>query len=738
MSRKIAFLLLVCCCCLGAYAAREIPAFPGAEGFGRYTTGGRGGKVYVVNTLEDNNSGDATTRQGSLRWCLNQSGARTILFNVSGTIHLKSSLSISNGNVTIAGQSAPGEGICVADYPFTINANNVIIRYMRFRLGNKNVAHHEGDGLGGMDLRNLIVDHCSVSWSIDECLSIYGSRNTTVQWCISSQSLNNAGHSKGSHGYGGNWGGSGASFHHNLMAHHNSRTPRLGPRQGTQTDERMDMRNNVIYNWAGNGCYGGEGMNVNIVNNYYKPGPATLKRSSTMQQRIAGIGIRTTSYCQNSDGSWNGWYPMWHVWGTFFVQGNYNSKHSVVNSDNWTYGIYNQIDKNGNDGTFNESVNQQMKLKEAIAFPYTTTHTAQQAYEKVLEYAGACLHRDEVDALMVYDTRNGVASYDGKNGSTMPGLIDSQDDIKPADAPADWSPWPDLAQTTPWTDSDRDGMPDDYETAHGLNAQDASDGNAVNAEGYTQLEVYLNSLVAHITEAQYEGGTVMGIIPDTTTYEPVRKDVTFTWKMGSASCSSAAVSSPEGMVSKTVSSQKGFSLSTSTYSSVAFTKFQPSSEASAASENACVVFAITPKDGESFKPGTLSFDAVRCGTNGGSIDVFWENSDGEKTEITSAFKPDRNNNYSACTYDFSQDNFPATTGEGKLKFYIYNLSTSKQIGLANVTLTGQIDTLSQVPNALETPCQNAQDEYYYDLMGRRCLQPSSGLYIYQGKKILIP
>ena len=486
--------------CLPSAGQEKTPAFPGAEGFGRYVTGGRGGKVYHVTNLND--SGD-----GSLRWALSQNGAKTIVFDVSGTIHLSSTLNINKGNVTIAGQTAPGDGICVADYPVQIRANNVIVRYMRFRLGNKNVTVNGADGwdgFGGFDQSDIIVDHCSVSWSIDECLSIYGNKNTTVQWCLVAQSLQDAGHSKGSHGYGGNCGGSGASFHHNLLAHHESRVPRLGPRYTTQLDERMDMRNNVFYNYCGNGCYGGEAMNVNIVNNYYKPGPGTAQISTTKQQRIACPGIRTESYIAN----YPDYAPTLHIWGKFFVEGNVNSKFNVVTNDNWQYGIYNQINADNNDGLYNEEVKDSIRLSAPIDYILTTTHSAEQAYEKVLTYAGASLHRDTFDDLMVSDTRNGAASYTGKGNHK--GIIDSQEDNRPEDAGDDWSAWPALNSDTPPTDTDGDGMPDEWETANGLNPSDSSDGVVFDSDGYTNLERYLNSLVTSITEAQYEGGTQSG------------------------------------------------------------------------------------------------------------------------------------------------------------------------------------------------------------------------------------
>ena len=475
----------------------KTPAFPGAEGFGRYVTGGRGGKVYRVTNLNDSGT-------GSLRWALSQSGAKTIVFGVSGTIHLNSKLSIP-GNTTIAGQSAPGDGICIADYPVDITGNNVIVRYMRFRLGNKYVTKDGADGwdgFGGFDHQDWIIDHCSVSWSIDECLSVLGNRNTTVQWCLVAQSLVNSGHTKGSHGYGGNWGGSGASFHHNLIAHHTSRTPRLGPRPTTQLDERMDMRNNVIYNYGKNGCYGGEAMNVNIVNNYYKPGPGSS--TDNYGKRIAGIGIRTNSYIE----TYPAYAPAHHIWGKFFVEGNVNSKFADVTADNWTYGIYNQITNSDNDNLYTQTTRDTIKLYEPIPFIATTTHTAQKAYEKVLQYAGASLHRDSFDELMISDTQNGTATYTG-NGLGK-GFVNSQDDNKPANAPADWSAWPTLVQNGTIIDEDGDGIDDEWELANGMSPTNPNDANELTDEGYTKLEVYLNSLVNDITINQNADGEIMG------------------------------------------------------------------------------------------------------------------------------------------------------------------------------------------------------------------------------------
>ena len=486
--RRILLSLLTIIISIAVNAQFEsVPAFPGAEGHGRFTTGGRGGQVYHVTRLTDDG------QPGSFRHACNQSGKRTIVFDVSGTIYLTSELRLKNGNVSILGQTAPGDGVCIADYPFSIAGSNVIIRYMRFRLGNRNVAYHEGDGLGGMDQQNIVIDHCSVSWSVDECLSVYGSKNISVQWCYVDQSMVASGHSKGNHGYGGNWGGSGASYHHNLLAHHTSRTPRLGPRPSTQTDERMDLRNNVIYNWGGEGCYGGEGMKVNIVNNYYKPGPGTP--SGTKGMRIAAVGIRTSEYTHHDTDKPNDWDKMWHVWGKYYVNGNVNTKYSDVTSDNWTYGMYNQINDSKVDYTYTQETKDTMRIEKPIAYGYITTHTAQTAYEMVTRYAGASLYRDSHDLYITEDVRTGTAKYSGA-GQEGKGFINNQDEA---------GGWPELASTEAPADTDQDGIPDEWEARYGLDPNDTNDGRVCTLDKngyYTNLEVYCNSLVEENIKAQ--------------------------------------------------------------------------------------------------------------------------------------------------------------------------------------------------------------------------------------------
>jgi hypothetical protein len=748
--KRIVSIVVATFLAMSSSVASDLVAFPGAEGFGMYTTGGRGGAVYHVTTLEDG------TGEGTFRWACNKSGARTIVFDVSGTIFLTSELKLSNGNVTIAGQTAPGDGICIADYPFVIAANNVIVRFMRFRLGNRQVANHEGDGLGGMDLKNIIVDHCSVSWSIDECLSVYGSTNLTVQWCLVAQSLVNSGHSKGAHGYGGNWGGSGASYHHNLMAHHTSRVPRLGPRQSTQTDERMDMRNNVFYNWAGNGCYGGEGMNVNIVNNYYKPGPGTETRSTTIQKRIAGIGIRTTEYCNRvvaDDGTvtGNGWLPMWHVWGTFYVNGNYNS--SYPNMDEWSDGIVAQIDNSKCDNTFNSTVEAQMHLSEPIDFYPVTTHTAAMAYDKVLAYAGASLHRDWIDELIVDDTRNKRATYTGSGNAS--GFINSQDDNKPADADDSWSAWPTLATdaTIDITDSDGDGMPDVWEDANGLDKNNKSDGSATASDGYTNLEHYLNDIVSDIMTNGVADGDVESkdsSVTDNTGDINYTNGIagTISWPMTEKTdvVKSATVSNEISGYVTANDFEVGSALTmaataTNVDSDIYEVKFTPTeNNASAPASNNAIIFPIEVASGYYFKPSRVSLVATRFGTDGGKIDISWTNDD-VSTTILEKETPVRNN--ATPPYETYGDTIkvePSING-GNLVVNIYSLGSTKQIGISNVELTGIVvnedDVVTAVDN-IESEKKNnkSNDDTEYILTGQKAQSSSRGLIIKSGKLLL--
>lgn len=463
----------------------RLRAFPGAEGGGMYTTGGRGGKVYHVTNLNDSG-------EGSLRWAISQSGPRTIVFDVAGTIELKSTLTIKNGELTIAGQTAPGGGICLKNYSVQINANNVIIRYMRFRMGDE--TKQENDAIWGRYYSDIILDHCSMSWSTDECSSFYANKNFTMQWCLIGESLRASVHGKGNHGYGAIWGGKNASFHHNLLTCHSSRNPRFDHPQlyeGYLSTHRghVDYRNNVVYNWGDNSSYGGEGGWINMVGNYYKPGPASKQRK---------YFIDANSYYSSGNTQYN--YPR------LYLEGNYHagSYATELNTDNWK-GVY------WHDGT---SVGDYAGAKLSTLQPirkddtepcYTSTHTAQQAYEQVLTYVGASLWRDAVDSRLVGDARSGKATYtSGGNGSTG-GIIDTQSAV---------GGWPQLTATAEEikrasTDTDEDGIPDYYEELLGLDPALASDAAAISLdpEGlYSNLEVYLHYLVKEITAQQVDQG----------------------------------------------------------------------------------------------------------------------------------------------------------------------------------------------------------------------------------------
>ena len=458
----------------------QTPAFPSAEGDGMYTTGGRGGQILYVTKLTDDDS------VGTLRWAINQTGARTILFKVAGLIPLTSELRIKNGNLTIAGQSAPGDGICLKNYPVVLQANNVIIRFMRFRMGDEaaeadklagNTAYgwDGADAIWGRDMTDIILDHCSMSWNIDECSSFYDNKRFTMQWCFMAESMRNSVHSKGAHGYGGIWGGEPATYHHNILAFHDSRNPRFcGSRyNNSPSTELVNFVNNVVYNWGSNSGYAGEGGSYNMINNYYRSGAAT---GSSSKYRI---------FSPNADTGGNA-QPI-GVWGTFYLNGNVMKNYPAVTTNNWL-GF-----QPASLGT--KSITD---LEATVPFtsPFITTQTAENAFSSVTSYAGASLKRDAVDTRIINNILNGTISCTaGSNGSTG-GFIDSQKDV------GGWPVYTFDAAAVP-VDTDGDGMPDSWETAHGLNPTSAADGNTTTLDGkYTNVEVYLNGLVKTVTDVQ--------------------------------------------------------------------------------------------------------------------------------------------------------------------------------------------------------------------------------------------
>ena len=465
-------------------------AFPGAGGGGMWTTGGRGGKVIHVTNLNDSGA-------GSLRAAINEKGARTIVFDVAGIIELQSALKLVNGDVTIAGQTAPGDGICLKNYNFRIHASNVIVRYIRCRMGDEKKTEDDAMNLytGENNLQDVIIDHCSLSWSTDECGTFYGMTNFTLQWCILSESLRNSIHDKGKHGYGGIWGGANATYHHNLLAHHDSRNPRLDHDYVSTLKGPVSLVNNVIYNWGDNSTYGGESANdsndfrkYNLIRNYYKPGPATADG----KVRFIDPWTKPCDNCSNKTGS-NTIVP-----GHFYLLGNVMHGHDNLSGDNWT------------GTTASPEVIAQIKATSTFVYSGSPAkimvHSAEDAFQAVLAHAGTSLKRDSVDERVVRETRDGTYTYTGSNGSTK-GFIDTQSDVGgwPAYAATD-------AEKARIKDTDGDGMPDWFEDEFSLDKASAADGNAKTLDKYgryTNLEMYLHYLVKDTVTAQIQGTTLI-------------------------------------------------------------------------------------------------------------------------------------------------------------------------------------------------------------------------------------
>ena len=512
----------------------QAPAFPGAEGHGRFVTGGRGGKIYHVTNLNDSGT-------GSFREAV-KSGNRIIVFDVAGVIALKSDLKIAD-NITILGQTAPSPGITLRYYTVQPGSNN-IIRFIRIRRGQEKNVNDGADASWQRNKTGIIFDHCSFSWSIDEVASFYDNNNFTMQWCTVAESLTNPGHSKGAHGYGGIWGGKLASFHHNFVAHLMNRGPRFnGARYGwtgytnnkeystykwqnTVQAENVDFRNCVMYNAQGT-CYGGPGGGqINIVNNYYKAGPSHSLRGTTLnglkvdvstgkergsQDRITLVTLSTKD---NSDKNHPELYDMTS---RYYINGNTTetTKGSKTANKDWkgvSYdkgvpilnGEYYSPDAKNFYGdavahtTISGKSCVKIKMDKPAPTGQVTTHSAAEAYEKVLAYVGASLYRDEIDARYMEEAKTGTAKYKGSI-TLSPGIIDKVADVNgyteanfgKGSRPADF-------------DTDKDGIPDEWEIANGLNPNNASDALTYSLDSkryYTNIEVYANSLVEDIMKS---------------------------------------------------------------------------------------------------------------------------------------------------------------------------------------------------------------------------------------------
>ena len=482
----------------------KLLAFPTARGFGKYVTGGRGCKVVEVTNLEDDPKNPS---EGSLRWALTVAGKEnaTIVFRVSGVIKIQPNaqkvrdLRASLKNVTIAGQTAPGEGILIRGGKMNFGgSDNLIIRNLRFRIGDIDEADLakatdsrfiKGAGFGLENAKNVIIDHCCFGWSGEENMTMYDNHFTTVQWCIVHEGLYDAGHQKGARSFANQWGGSPATYHHNLLAHNYNRSSRLNGASSTTEDRNVFMEyfNNVNYNWGKkNSCYGGENEagtysshECNFVGNYYKPGPSTPSGSYFMELSAARSG-------KTLNPNPSRWYFADNV-----MEGS-----SSATSDNWS-AVHN-----------NTSYSVAGMKSETLVYPSsevtrldkckfddydlyrTPTESAEEAYEHVLDRAGT-INRDQTELRIVNEVRNKQAQYKGTTLNKA-GFIDSPDDAEG---------WPTYAAATPVVDNDHDGMADDWEVAHGLNPADPEDGKHVaSAEGYTALEVYLNSLMGEVIE----------------------------------------------------------------------------------------------------------------------------------------------------------------------------------------------------------------------------------------------
>jgi hypothetical protein len=448
----------------------EVPAFPGAEGAGRLSFGGRGGRVFVVTNLAD--SGPGSFREGC-----EAAGPRVVLFNVSGIIHLKTPITVQAPYITIAGQTAPGDGVCVGGRSTHFDTHDVVIRYMRFRRGETNIFDRD-DALGGNPVGNIIVDHCSASWGLDENLSMYRHMygqgqgkpglklptvNITIQWCVSSEALNPY-----NHAFGGTWGGRNSSFHHNLFACNTGRNPSIGMRYD------FNFVNNVLFNWRHRTVDGGDQLSLyNIINNYYKPGPVTPQ--GTIRYRV----LLPAASPNKGD--------KVARFGKAYVAGNVVSDNGKVTADNWAGGVQFHDGRAAEEDTRVAASEQSSALMTQIRadkpFPMApvTVQSAKGAYKAVLAGAGASLpKRDAVDTRIIEEVRTGKVTYEAGKGIIT--------DIQQVGGYPEY-------KGTPATDLGTDGIPLWWKQKYGLDVKDEALANKdLMGDGYTVLDKYLDGL----------------------------------------------------------------------------------------------------------------------------------------------------------------------------------------------------------------------------------------------------
>ena len=742
-------------------AGAQAPAFPGAEGHGRYTTGGRGGKIVHVTNLNDSGT-------GSFRAAVSGSDKKIVVFDVGGVIALTKDLTIG-ANTTVLGQTAPAPGITLRYY--TIQpSSNCVIRFIRSRRGQEKDVNDGADAIWNRHLTGVMIDHCSFSWSIDEVASFYDNNNFTMQWCTIGESLNNAGHGKGAHGYGGIWGGKLASFHHNLICHVGNRSPRFnGARydwdgytsnklyseykwENAVQAENVDFRNCVIYN-CGNGCYGGPGGGkINMVGNYYKTGPAATTS-------------RLTTCTVGASGNASGYPIYWTMTSRYYLSGNQinsnaNAGWSNMDYDDGTYVINGKRyspDPNHYNGANETYVKNSsntdcicMQLDEPTATGIITTHTAAKAFNKVLQYSGASLNPDDVDTRYFTEAKNGTATYKG-SVTGKAGRIDLVSDVN-GYTEANFG----TGSREAGFDTDNDGMPDAWETANGLNPNSAADAQLYTLDPkkyYTNLEVYANSLVQNImlsgnadaTESVEEyypaytkedgtkveavngseegGGEIIGA---------VEGDIE--WSLSEGTDQPAyAFSSTIGDYLETPEMTIGSHLKTNGTKNVGFamTLFTINDETSDAAANSAnaVRFNITPKQGYLFQPTRVAFNATRFGTDHGMFQAYWLYNDDTRVDIAAEQLAQRDNATPKYTTIDETLTAKATAEVSALVIHLYDIpynTNTKNMGLANVVISGKVGSAATGIESMEGARTATR---YYNLQGQRISRPQHGAYV---------